>query len=159
MTFYCENNPIKRLNIFLFLSILITTSCNKADLSDIDYFAFGTAHGECLGNCAVFFKIEAGKLYPDDMLYYSENLNFMNDPLPDARYQLVKKLVDDFPKYLLDNPDKTFGCPDCADQGGIHIQISEKGTLKNWHIDTVVDNQPAEIRGYITKVLSAIEAM
>jgi hypothetical protein len=59
---------------------------------------------------------------------------------------------DNFPEYLLDNPGKTFGCPDCADQGSFHIEVKENGVLKFWHIDTDSNKQPAEIRSYMERM-------
>ena len=77
-------------------------------------------------------------------------LKFKNETLPVDKFNLAKKLLDKFPQYLLFNPNKTFGCPDCADQGGYYIEIKEKnGEVKNWHIDTDTSKQPAEIRAYI----------
>jgi len=139
--------------------ILMVTCCTKRDLADIEYFTFGTAYGECSGNCAIFFMIKDNNLYPDDFDYYSGTLSFKNEPLSDEKYNLAKRLVDDFPDYLLKNVDKTFGCPDCADQGGIHIEIKNNGKISSWHIDTSVANQPLEIREYVQNLVSIIESL
>ena len=147
---------MKRNLFWLCLFIFIYTSCDKEDLSDIDYFVFGTAYGECINNCATFFMIKNEKIYADDMNFYTGIMIFQNVPLPHNKYLQAKKLVDEFPPYLLNNPDKTFGCPDCADQGGIHIEIKKNGSVKSWHIDSVVANQPEQIRSYISELLTTI---
>ncbi|MCX6334918.1 MAG: hypothetical protein NT092_11550 [Bacteroidia bacterium] len=140
--------------------IFFVSFCKKDDPLDIDYFAFGTAYGECLGNCANFFMIKDNNLYADDMDYYSgSTLKFQNEPLPVEKYNLAKQLLDDFPGYLEDNPNVSFGCPDCADQGGIHIEIKEDGVVKSWHIDTFVTNQPDKIRDYIQEMLDVLEQL
>lgn len=93
-------------------------------------FALVSAHGFCLSNCADFFVIKNGNIYPDDFDYFVDSATkFKSEALPIQKYNLAKKLTDDFPVYFIKNPNKTFGCPDCADQGGFHIEINEKGQL------------------------------
>jgi len=139
--------------------MLFLSFCSKDD-NDIDSFAFGTAAGECYGNCARFFLIKNNNLYPDDMdYYYNADLKFQNEPLSVDKYNLAKSLVDDFPIYLKNNPNKTFGCPDCYDQGGVHIEINRNGDIEIWHIDMSVDSQPTEIRNYIQEMLNILEQL
>jgi len=143
--------------IVVFLSLF--SFCSKDKSTDYDYFAFGTAHGECIGNCARFFLIQNNNLYPDDMDYYNTVLKFQKTPLPEDKYKSAKKLIEDFPEYLKDNPNLTFGCPDCADQGGIHIELKTNNRIEYWHIDMDVGNQPAEIRSYIQEMLVIIDQL
>jgi hypothetical protein len=146
--------------LLIVISISLFSFCSKEKSLDFDYFTFGTAYGECLGNCARFFQIKDNKLYADDMNYYfNSDLKFLNEPLPAEKYNLAKKLIEDFPDYLRNNPNKTFGCPDCADQGGIHFVIKNNDKIEYWHIDTVLDNQPAEIKEYIQEMLSILEQL
>ena len=149
---------IKIISLFILLVFLF--SCTKVNLDDIDYFAFGSAHGFCMGNCADFFIIQDGKIYPDDMDYYNSSaMKYKTEALPAEKYKLAKTLIDNFPKYLNDNPDKTFGCPDCADQGGIHIEIKDKGQIKIWHFDTNISNLPVSIQDYVQEISSVIDQM
>lgn len=90
------------------------------------------------------------------MDYYSPDLKFQKTPLPIDKYNSAKKLIDDFPEYLRGNPNKTFGCPDCADQGGIHIEIKTNDRIEYWHIDMDVENQPEVIRDYLQEMLLII---
>lgn len=136
----------------------LSASCTKETLENIDYFVFGSAHGFCLSNCADFFVVKNGNLYPDDFDYYYESaLKFKSEALSIEKYNLAKKLIDDFPVYLINNPDKTFGCPDCADQGGLHIEISERGQIKRWHFDTRISNLPYQIQDYVQEISTVIE--
>ena len=140
--------------------LLFLSSCTKETLDNPDYFAFGNAFGMCQGNCANFFLIKDNSIYPDEMDYYSgTSLKFKSEVLPDEKYNLAKELIENFPDYLLKNPDKTFGCPDCADQGGIHIEIKEKGKIKRWHFDTVISNLPSGIQEYVQQILNVIEEL
>jgi hypothetical protein len=131
--------------------------CTKDSLNNIDYFIFGDSYGECLGNCANFYLIKDHNIYPDSMnIYYNSPFYFKKSPLSKEKYDLAKKLVDDFPDYLAKNPNQTIGCPDCHDQGGIHIEIKENGTTKSWHIDTEIIQLPAQIRSYLKEVQDVI---
>ena len=146
--------------ISLILLILFFSSCTKDNLDDIDYFAFGKAYGFCLENCATFFIIKDGNIYPDEMnRYLKDTLIFKSESLPVEKYYLAKKLIDRFPTYLTNNPDKTFGCPDCADQGGIHIEIKEMGQIKRWHFDTNVSNLPVKIQDYVQEISNVIDQL
>ena len=149
--------------LLLFLSFCTKNEPDKLDnleIDNIDYFAFGNAHGMCQGDCTNFFIIINGKIYPDDMDYYlGTSLKFKSDALPVGKYDLAKKLIDSFPTYLVDNPNKTFGCPDCIDQGGIHIEIKEKGLIKRWHFDTTISSLPSEIQDYVQEIAVVLEQL
>jgi hypothetical protein len=103
--------------------------------------------------------IKDDKIYPDDMDYYTGSLKFKSEALPVEKYNLAIKLIDDFPTYLTDNPDKTFGCPDCLDQGGIHIEIKENGKIKKWHFDKNISILPAQIQDYVKEISVVIEQL
>jgi hypothetical protein len=150
-----------KIKIVTFIVILIfSSSCTKDNLDNIEYFSFGSAYGFCQGNCANFFIIKDGDIYPDDLDYYlGSSLKFKSEALPIEKYNLAKNLIYGFPKYLIENPNKTFGCPDCADQGGIHIEIKEKGQIKRWHFDTTILNLPAEIQKYVQEISNVIEEL
>lgn len=143
--------------IILALSII---SCSKDDLDDPDYFIFGDSYGECLGNCANFFLIKDNRIFPDSTVnYYIAPLTFKKIALQKEKYDLAKKVLEDFPRYLSENPDKTFGCPDCHDQGGLHFELCKNGTVKKWHIDTDTDQLPVQIQSYIEEVKSVIQQL
>jgi hypothetical protein len=137
--------------------ILVLSFCKKEEPINFEYFAFGTAYGECMGNCAKFFLIKDNNLYPDEMDYYtSSNIHFQSVALSKEKYNLAKELMENFPKYLKDNPNKTFGCPDCYDQGGIHIVIKENDQTLTWDIDTNLADQPIEIQPYVQEILNIL---
>jgi uncharacterized protein YlaI len=134
---------------FLFLLF----GCTRDDLDNIDYFVFGDAHGFCQGDCASFYMMKDGRIYPDNVAYYNgTSPEFHEESLPGEKYVLAEKLIDDFPKYLINNPGRTFGCPDCADQGGIHIELMEDGRIKKWHFDTNTASLPSQVRDYVEEV-------
>ena len=141
---------------------MVSVSCSKKttfDPNKVDSFVFGSAYGMCAGDCAKFFAIANQQLFPDTMAYYTGFTGFSSTHLPDAKYQLAKQLVDEFPTYFINHPNTTFGCPDCADQGGIYIELKENGRVKKWSIDTDVSKQPAETKDYIAKLRTVLRQL
>lgn len=123
------------------------------------FFIFGTDGGLLPGNYT-FFKIEGDKIYRNKAYTpRQETILYNTNSLANDKYLLAKELQDDFPGYLLNHPDQTFGCPNCADQGAIHIEMEHNGTLKSWDIDTDVNRQPVEIRPYIKRLLQIISQL
>lgn len=141
------------------LFILAFNSCKKDPNVNPDYFAFGDAHGHCISNCARFFKISNKAIFPDDMERLQGSLKFQTKPLDNSKYEMAKVLEEHFPDFLQKNANQTFGCPDCADQGGYHIEIRQNNVTRFWHIDTNVNEQPAEIRSYIQELQSVISSL
>jgi len=149
--------------------VMLFTSCGKDELINPeseaallqgDYLVFGSAAPECDGiNCAKLFLLQGNKLYPDDMIYLSETLKFDNNALPADKYNLAKQLLSKFPNYLRKHPNKTFGCPGCMDQEQLYLEIKKNNKITRWHIDTVVEEQPAEIRSYIQTLLSVLKEL
>lgn len=142
------------------LYLLLFISCKKVKNEPAielpEFFAFGTAYGECGGNCATFYSLKGGKIYIDDMEHYMCSLSFTNTPLADDKYQKAKKLAVTLPAYLINHPDTTFGCPDCHDQGLIYMEYKKNNKLMYWKIDTDIEKQPQEIRKYLVEVVDML---
>lgn len=150
-----------KLNLLFFatLFVILFNSCKKDPKINPDYFAFGDAHGHCFADCARFFKISNNAIFPDDMNHFQGNLKFQTKPLDKSKYEMAKVLKEKFPDFLKNNVNKTFGCPDCADQGGYHIEIRQNNVIRFWHIDSNINEQPAEIRGYVQELESVINSL
>ena len=146
---------MKTLLLLLTMSIL-TAACEKDETTVDEYFYFGTSHGMCANDCAKFYQLTDGKVYADNVTRYNGKVTFQSTPLADSAYQMAVNIQKNFPEYLGNRPDTTFGCPDCADQGAIHIERKRNGVVQTWHIDTNSNNQPAEIRGYIIELLATM---
>jgi hypothetical protein len=148
--------------ILLFLMVpLLSFTCNKekteAALPAIESLSFGTAYCLCTTNCVSLYLISNQQLFAGTMTKCNDPKQYQTVPMLNDKYLLAKPLLDNFPAYLQNNPNKTFGCPDCLDQGGIHLEIKEiNGTVKFWHIDTNVANQPVEIREYIKQLINVL---
>ena len=144
-------------NIFLFLIVIgAFTSCNKDNdnitINEQSFLIFGHFYGECFGEgCVETYKLTDVKLYEDIVDDYSgQNLDFVE--LDNEQFELVNDLTDFFPTQLLNESDTIFGCPDCADGGGLFIQYSDNGVLKSWRIDQVQNNVPTYLHDFIDQV-------
>lgn len=140
------------MKIFLFqrtaLPLIITSLIGCADHQikkenneQVD-FAFGSYYGECGGEqCVEFFKVTQGELfentsdqYPNQQEKYTFNTLVK---LSQQSYELIKDLPDEIPATLLNEEQTILGCPDCADGGGLYIEIIRNGESNYWYIDAM----------------------
>jgi len=144
--------------LILLIAIAMTTSCNKEGitLNEQNYLVFGHFYGMCAGEgCVETYKLTNMKLYEDLIDDYSgQNLEFVE--LDNETFEHVSDLVDFFPNQLLSESDTVFGCPDCADGGGLYIQYSDNGNLKSWRIDQMQENVPSYLHSFMAHVNEAI---
>lgn len=144
----------KFILILSFIGVLLScdTKDNGVELNANDFLVFGHFYGECQGEgCVETFKLTAENLFEDSADDYNgQNLDFTE--LSNEKFELVKDLKDAFPNQLLSESETTFGCPDCADGGGLFIQFADNGSTKSWRIDQNKDNVPSYMRGFIDKV-------
>ena len=144
------------------MAFLILSSCSKEDekqinLNDQNYLIFGHFYGQCIGeDCVETFKLTNNSLFEDKLDDYSgKKMEFIE--LDNEIFERVKNLTDFFPNQLLNEDDIFFGCPDCADQGGLFIQYSEDGNKKSWRIDQNKDNVPSYLHIFIDKMNEKID--
>lgn len=147
-------NNLKILALFLLIALLF--ACKKEDDPDLesgDYLIFGHYYGECFGEtCMETYKLTDANLYEDIIDMYGGTGPFDFVELPDAEYQQVKDLIDHFPPQLLKDNTSTFGCPDCADGGGLFIEYAHDGEVNSWRIDQQKEQVPAYLHGFMDKV-------
>jgi len=143
--------------IFLYLCLIggLISCINNDDSIEINeqnFLIFGHFYGKCIGEgCVETFKLTDKKLFEDTIDdYIGQNFEFME--LENDKFEKVKNLVDFFPNQLLNKSETVFGCPDCADGGGLFIQYSESGNLKSWRIDQSKNNVPTYLHNFIDKV-------
>ncbi len=144
---------MSRMVTIVVISVLVM-ACDKSEGPTVNSsLAFGEAYGFCVGDCAHFFQLNNNVLYQDNIERFSgDEPTFDSTPLEKEKLDLAKSLVEDFPEFLLNNKNMVFGCPDCADQGGIHLFLNTQTEKLFWHIDTNIGNQPPEIRDYLKQV-------
>lgn len=139
----------------LFLLLLLATvfSCKKNDNctpqpeETIEYLIFGQSSCFCWECCKTGYKIAGDKLYKgekDDQGKYA----FETTPLDSAKYQIAKKVLDEFPDELLPDNGKTFGCNGCADQPVYYVELKKGGKVYFWNLDSVTDGFPQYVKDY-----------
>ncbi|MDN5200173.1 hypothetical protein QQ008_02345 [Fulvivirgaceae bacterium BMA10] len=147
--------------------LLINISCQEQDCcvspekeSKIDMLIFGKYAGFCMGNCTRLFKIEGNKLFADDVdRGVPDEVPFQSNPLSDAQYQKAKELISNFPTSLITSSEKTFGCPDCADQGGFYIEVKYDGKIHKWNVDTSEDALPDYLVTYTRNINEVMKSL
>ncbi|MEP3209700.1 MAG: hypothetical protein ABJN95_10945 [Maribacter sp.] len=142
--------------VFVLLAFGILCACTSDDsginINEQNFMVFGHFYGECGGEgCVETFKLTNTSLFEDIVDDYSgQNMDFV--ALDNDLFEEVKNLSEFFPNKLLKESENQFGCPDCADGGGLFIQFSENGNVKSWRIDQVKANVPAYLHQFIDKV-------
>jgi hypothetical protein len=142
------------------IAAVVLTGCKKSSTA-VKRFSFGTAYSMCSGDCAAFYQIQNDELFKDDMnafLSWPPSFDY-STPLPNNKYQLAKQLLDSFPAFLLNKPDSVYGCPDCHDQGGVHIRMEQGGVARSWHLDTDDAYTPSPVKEYVNKVEAVIKQL
>ena len=147
-----------KLLIISFLTILAST-CNKSKLSGADEIVFGSSHGFCMGDCVQMFKLSKGNLYADNMNKLEETYTFSDETLPSEKERIAESLAEQMPAFLMENPNQRFGCPDCADQGALHLQVMKDDTVISWTFDANIASNPKEVRPFVTALRDAVEAL
>ena len=151
-------NKLSPITLILLVTLLI--SCKKSNLGENDYLIFGHFYGECWGErCVETFKLTDIKLFEDttDSYQYQSPNNGGFVKLSNYKFKLVKDLTDYFPIKLFNESNTVFGCPDCADQGGLYIEYKKNGNIGHWTIDQRTRNVPDYLHKFIDKVNEKIE--
>lgn len=148
------------ITILLFSIFL---SCHKEEITqvkDSDYLIFGHFYKDCEGeSCVETFLLTDGKLYEDTNDSYSRIQHFNFVELSNEKYKSSSDLLTLFPKRLLRERKRFFGCPDCSGQGGLYIAYKKNGELKSWELDPSKKNVPIYLHSYIDEVSNRISLL
>jgi len=161
---------ITRILLFALAALTLGACHDKDDKDGRDlpsnsdsYFSFGSYYGMCQGeDCVEFFLIRNGKLYEDKKDQYPKNGTQHEgdyEALSAEKYQMVKDLASKIPLELLSESSTTLGCPDCADGGGIYIEINSAEVKRFWYIDNSKRETPEYLHDFIDEVNEKIKAL
>ncbi len=144
--------------------LFVLTACkkDKATEAETEYFIFGENYGLCGGDCAFLYKLEDGKLYADevDRLFNDTNtLTFADEPLAPASYTLGVALQESLPDQLVDNPEDTYGCPDCADQGLIYLEWKTGSNIYKRYLDNAEEELPDWLAEYVQDIKAVLDQL
>jgi hypothetical protein len=148
-----------------FLLSFIVFACHSVEDNETapapDYLVFRHFYGFCFGEkCIEIFKIENNQLYEDKKdKYPSPDKAYEGDfeKVSDNKYTLVKELINDFPKQLLNEKKTILGTPDAGDWGGYYVEYSYKGVKRFWLIDTMKENIPSYLHNFTDKIEEKIQ--
>lgn len=157
----------RTLQIFgLMLILSIFASCDKDDNvrkgnpnPDGNYLIFGHFYGMCGGEeCVEIFKLTEDALFEDTNDNYSLQ-DFSWTELADDKFIQVNDLSDSIPTEFLESDEDWYGCPDCADGGGIYIEYSMNGIYRKAKIDQIKENIPDYLHDFVDEVNSRISVI
>ncbi len=129
--------------------------------AEFEYLIFGHFYGECIGKlCVEIFKLTENRLFEDSNDYYpgwQKQYNGKFYELENDRFNLAKDLIKYFPSKLLNEDKLVFGCPDCADGGGLYIELKANGAVRHWTIDQDKNHVPDYLHDFMDKVNEKIQ--
>jgi hypothetical protein len=149
--------------------LLVTASCKKTNsvlIREPAYFAFGYQDSLCV-NCNSIHPMSGVYLLKDTSLYLSHN-KFVNDsagfsttPLATNQYQMAMQLSSNFPAFLLNAPDSTYGWPPSPQQRGgyLILALRNSGVERQWLINRDTAQLPIQLRPFIARVLQTIHSL
>lgn len=149
---------------FMLPALIMVTSCTDSDL-EIEQeeaietsFIFGSYNGFCIGNCAHLFLYENGAVFRDDMDKFDlENLRFQSTAEADL-LAVGEKLLADLPKVLEESTTETYGCPGCADQSTIFVQVTNDTDVKTWYLDSHIQKEwPQDLQDYVKVLVDELD--
>jgi hypothetical protein len=156
-------------NFYLLIVIssifLLSTSCSDDEevMKTSEYLVFGHFYGFCMGeSCVQIYKLENGKLYRDSKKEYPRYDEFYEGSyvaMDKSDYDQVKDLTEIFPVQLLVAQDTVFGCPDCADQGGLYIEYKSDDMHRFWMVDQFNGNVPVYLHEFMEEVNEKIDLL
>ncbi len=152
---------MKKLNLIFGLSIvLFFAACSDDEVLETvseDYLIFGHFFGLCAGEgCVETYKLENNSLFEDTKDEYRASSGFDFEKLDDVKYELVKDLQNILPTELTNLKDSTFGCPDCADGGGLVVQLKQDDAVSTWFIDRSTNNIPSYLHEFRDSIIQKI---
>lgn len=132
-----------------------------------EHFIFGKFAGECEGEqCIEIYKFESGQIFEDQTDLYPDwgqghRGTFAERPDADHVIDQLELIVRTLPSGLASEANRVFGCPDCADQGGIYVEVKDFGIDRIfWLFDNDLDEVPVEYHFLverITEIVNQIE--
>ena len=130
--------------------LLCCTACKKDilfDPSQATQFTFGLFFGECSDECIAAFRLNGDQLRRDTVSYYPgslEDIDFVDAAYTRTEIAQVQALLADFPPSVWLRPQGPQGCVDCADGGGLLLELTLDGESRHWSFDPSFDPESAD---------------
>jgi hypothetical protein len=144
--------------LFLLFNIFFV-SCEEDEISlASDYLIFGHFYGFCIGeSCIQIYKLERDKLLEDSNKTYPRYDEFYEGSymeLDKTIFNQVEDIREHFPVEMLNEQDTVYGCPDCADGGGLYVEFKSDSLHRFW----LIDQDKSRVPEYLYDFMDIINA-
>lgn len=144
------------------LAIAAFSSCKKDDKPPVPGSAsdglYITSGGGFSGIIDLYF-IAGGAIYGDSVVTAVGQKMLKKTPMSDAKYQIAKPIIENFPAYLLQHPDTAFRCMSCADFPTLEFERVANGDTTRWMMDLNANTLPPAIRDYVFQTRSILNEL
>ena len=152
---------MKKMQYSMLAMLMFTAfiGCDKDETNTTgkdDYLIFGTFYGKCAGEeCVETYKIEQDRLLEDHKDVYAVGGFYVFDDftvLSQAKFDLVKDLVDFLPDTLKQSESGVIGQPDAGDWGGAFVELKSGNLHRYWLLDQLESNMPQVYNDFVDKI-------
>ncbi|NER13162.1 hypothetical protein GWK08_06910 [Leptobacterium flavescens] len=155
------------LTAFILLFIFSCTNDDDGDFfsNQVDAMIFSSpflSFSPCNDACFTSYRIGKNKLEVSRSVEYFNGDIAFNSPneLSAEDYQRIKSILGSIPPELVLGNAKTFGCPNCADQGGFFVKLFINGKSKIYIIDTSdTADQSQAVISFKNRIREALQSL
>jgi len=153
---------MQRISLILLICLLALSSCENEDFpTGSDTLLFGSFAGHCLGNCFTAFELDNSAVQSDDAEghFTFDQYEFQaSRTLSKEAFTEARAISSSLPSELINTEKKSYGCPDCADQGGFFVIFTIDNEQQMIIIDTAnTDDQSVAIISFKKKLAAFID--
>ena len=118
-------------------------SCNKNSTEPAipespDYLVFGQFAGGMSAEASQLFRVDLSTFEQDIVTDFFPRLDYDFEAeitMSQADWNNARQLIDLLPQSLIETESNTYGCPDCADQGGYFLEFGNNDQSKKVLLD------------------------
>ncbi|MEE9373257.1 MAG: hypothetical protein V3V00_09415 [Saprospiraceae bacterium] len=154
----------KKFAFFLLALFIGLISCSDADNPEIvnpeGTFIFGSYNGFCQGNCTHLFKYEEGEVFRDEMDKFEINKLMFSETSEAELTTVAQRIFEALPSVLTTSTQETYGCPGCADQSTLFVQMGLAEGTKTWYLDSFEqEDWPQELKDYVKLLVKELDTI
>lgn len=129
----------------------------------IDELVFGRFYGMCFGeSCVEIYLVNEEELLEDTTDNYLFREIFEQGQyvrMSAEKHSIALELLEEVPIQLTQQSNNVYGCPDCYDQGGLHLKVIENGQERNFRFDLENSENPEYLRPFLRKVNQIVDQL
>lgn len=130
-----------------------------SNLANADYFIFSFYGGFVHARTYI---LTHDTLYFDSTHYAQNNVDtLMRNAvvLSPAKFSMAQVIKYNTPLYLSQNPDSTYGCPNCHDQGGYYISYKDNNVVRSFYLDKDTSALPVALQSFAQWLGQTIDSL